>query len=237
MPKRRDHRDLVRSIFYIVIIHDKIIHCTDLQFHQLAFDFGQMGGATESMLSTINWNRTIWAHLYEDRLFEQGMGFHPTLLRPNSRGTVSLSGPDINDHPIIDTNYLDHPEDLQILVEGMKFLKSLEETEAFRRHAIKLMADKMLCGNDHEPFSDAYFECYVREYITTLYHPVSTCRMGPKGQNSVVDSRLRVHGVRRLRVADASVMPKLVGANTNAACVMIGEKAASMILEELRSTL
>ena len=189
------------------------------------------------MLSTINWNRTIWAHLYEDRLFEQGMGFHPTLLRPNSRGTVSLSGPDINDHPIIDTNYLDHPEDLQILVEGMKFLKSLEKTEAFRRHAIKLMADKMLCGNDHEPFSDAYFECYVREYVSTLYHPVSTCRMGPKGQNSVVDSRLRVHSVRRLRVADASVMPKLVGANTNAACVMIGEKAASMILEDMKSKL
>ena len=194
-----------------------------------------MGAAIEQ--SVFNWNRTIWAHLYEDHLFEQGMGFFPVLLRPKSRGTVSLSGPNINDHPIIDINFLDHPEDIQTLVEGMKFLKTLEKTEAFRRNGIKMIADRMLCAINYEPFSDAYFECYVREYVSTLYHPVSTCRMGPKGQNSVVDSRLRVHGLRRLRVADASVMPKLVGANTNAACVMIGEKAAAMILEDLRSNL
>ena len=66
-------------------------------------------------------------------------------------------------------------------------------------------------------------------------HPVSTCAMGPQGTNSVVDSRLRVHGVSKLRVVDGSIMPKLVGANTNAACLMIGEKGAFMILEDLDS--
>ena len=214
-------------------MYDKIISLTDLQFHQVTFDFGEMGGAT--LIDTINWNKTVWTHLFEDHLFEQGMGFYPTLLRPKSRGSVVLSGPNINDHPIIDANYLDHPDDLQTLVEGMKFLKTLEGTDAFKKYDIRLIADRLLCGDTHEPFSDAYFECYIREYITTIYHPVSTCKMGPESQSSVVDSRLRVHGARRLRVADASVMPKLVGANTNAACVMIGEKAASMIMEELKS--
>ena len=194
-----------------------------------------MGGA--SLINVINWNRTVWAHLVEDHLFDQGMGFYPTLLRPKSRGSVLLSGPDISDHPIIDANFLDHPDDIQTLVEGMKFVKTLEDTDAFKKYEIKLIADRLLCGDKHEPFSEAYFECFVREYVTTIYHPVSTCRMGPEGQNSVVDSRLRVHGVRRLRVADASVMPKLVGANTNAACVMIGEKAASMIMEDMMSKL
>ena len=214
-------------------VYDEIIHLTDLQFHQVTFDFGEMGTAT--LIDVINWNKTIWAHLFEDHRFDQGMGFYPTLLRPKSRGSVTLSGPNINDHPIIDTNYLDHPDDIQTLVEGMKFLKTLEGTDEFKKHDIKLLADRLLCGHTHEPFSDAYFECYVREYVTTIFHPVSTCSMGPEGRNSVVDSRLRVHGLKRLRVVDASVMPKLVGANTNAACVMIGEKAASMIMEELKS--
>ena len=116
----------------------------------------------------------------------------------------------------------------------MKFLKRMEETYEFRNFNIKFIADTLLCGDRHRLFSDAYFECYVREYIQTIYHPVSTCRMGPRGRNSVVDHRLRVHGVDGLRVVDASIMPKLVGANTNAACIMIGEKGASMILEDLR---
>ena len=160
----------------------------------------------------------------------------PGLLRPKSRGSVVLSGPSINDHPIIDANFLDHPDDIQTLVNGMKFLKELEGTDEFRRHDMKLVPDRLLCGNNYHLFSDDYFNCYVREYVSTIYHPVSTCRMGPEGQNSVVDHRLRVHGMKKLRVVDASIMPKLVGANTNAACVMIGEKGASMILEDLRKS-
>ena len=206
---------------------------SDLQIIQTTFDFGGDGGAR--IKDIFNWNRTVWSHLFEGHLFAQSFGLYPALLRPKSRGSVVLGGSSIHDHPIIDTNFLDHPDDIGTLVEGMKFLKSMEESDEFREHGINFIADKMLCGDRHEPFSDAYFECYVREYIQTIYHPVSTCRMGPRGKNSVVDHRLRVHGVERLRVVDASVMPKLVGANTNAACIMIGEKGASMILEDLRS--
>ena len=175
----------------------------------------------------------MWSHLFEDYLFAQAFGLYPALLRPKSRGSVVLGGPSINDHPIIDTNFVDHPDDIRTLVRGMKFLKNLEGTDAFKKHDIRFIADKLLCGESHELFSDAYFECYVREYIQTIYHPASTCRMGPVGKNSVVDHRLRVHGIEKLRVVDASIMPKLVGANPNAACIMIGEKGAAMMLEDL----
>ena len=173
--------------------------------------------------------------MYEGHSFQQAIGIIPTLLRPKSRGSVTLGGPSIHDPPIIDTNFLDHPDDISTLVEGMKFVKKMEETEEFKKHDIKLLQDELLCGNHHEPFTDAYYECFVREYINTVYHPVSTCAMGPQGKDSVVDSRLRVHGIGKLRVVDGSIMPKLVGANTNAACLMIGEKGAFMILEDLDS--
>ena len=197
----------------------------------MLFDFGDYGGAAFKDL--FNWNQTVWSHLFEDYLFDQGMGLYAVVLRPKSKGSVMLKGSSIHDHPIIDTNFLDHPDDVGTLVEGMKFLKTLENTEAFKKYDIRLRGDQLLCGNKHELFSDSYFQCYVREFVTTIYHPVGTCRMGPEGKNSVVDHRLRVHATRNLRVVDASVMPKMVGANTNAACVMIGEKGASMVLEDL----
>ena len=181
------------------------------------------------------WNYTVWSHLHADHPFKQGIGIAPTLLRPKSRGSVTLGGPSINDRPIIDTNYLDHPDDVRTLVEGLKIVKKLEETEAFKKYGMELIQDKLLCGDHLEPYSDEYYECFAREYLTTVYHPVGTCAMGPvANKNSVVDHWLRVHGIGRLRVADASIMPRLVGANTNAACVMIGEKAASMINKDAK---
>ena len=87
------------------------------------------------------------------------MGFQANLFsielptRPKSRGSVTLGGPSIHDPPVIDTNYLDHPDDVRTLVEGMKFAKKMEETEAFKKHDIRLIQDQLLCGNQHEPFS------------------------------------------------------------------------------------
>ena len=82
--------------------------------------------------------------------------------------------------------------------------------------------------------SDAQIEAFIRDHADTIYHPVGTCRMGPAATD-VVDSRLRVRGVERLRVVDASVMPSIIGGNTNAPTIMIGEKAAEMILEDARA--
>ena len=170
---------------------------------------------------------SVWNRLYGKHPFTQGIGLAPTLLRPKSRGSVTLGGPSIHDPPVIDANFLDHPDDLRTLVEGLKFMKTLEETEEFKKYDIRLIQDHMLRGDHLMPDSDEYYERFARGYLTTGYHPVGTCAMG-----SVVDHRLNVLGIGRLRVADASIMPRLVGGNTNAACVMIGEKAASMILED-----
>ena len=111
------------------------------------------------------------------------MGVAPSLLHPKSRGSVTLGGPSIHDAPVIDPNYLDHPDDVLTLVEGLKFLKAMEETELFKKYEMVLFQEDILCGDHHEHFSDAYFECIVREYIATIYHPVGTCAMGPRGRN------------------------------------------------------
>lgn len=206
----------------------------DLQIHTVLFDLGLDFGA--NLRATFGFNKTMWSHFFEDYPFAQGMTVIPTLLRPKSRGSITLSGPSIHDPPIIDLNLLDHPDDVRTLVEGMKFIRELEKTEAFMKHEMHMFQEHLLCGDHLEPNSDAYFECYVREFVATVYHPVGTCAMGLSGKNSVVDHRLRVHGIRRLRVIDASIMPRLVGANTNAACVMIGEKGASMIMEDFKQS-
>ena len=202
----------------------------DLQIHTCLFDLGTDFGAF--LRDTFGWNRTVWSHFFEDYPFVQGITVLPTLLRPKSRGSVTLSGPSIHDPPVIDVNFLDHPDDVRTVVEGMKFIKKLEKTAAFKKYEMHMFEDHLLCGDHLRPFSDAYFECYAKELVMTVYHPVGTCAMGVRGNNSVVDHRLRVHGMGRLRVIDASVMPRLVGANTNAACIMIGEKGASMLLED-----
>ena len=77
----------------------------------------------------------------------------PSLLRPKSRGSVTLGGPSIHDAPVIDTNYLDHPDDIRTLVEGMKFLKGMERTELFKKYEMLLIGEDVLCGDRHELFS------------------------------------------------------------------------------------
>ncbi len=201
-----------------------------MQLHVCPFDyatdygvgFRYMMGHTDAYHDTV----------YAPRYGKQGIILLPTLLRPNSRGSVTLSGPSIHDDPVIEPNYLKHPDDLKAMVEGLKFSKALEKTKSFQEHGFKMLEpDTLFCGK-HKPYSDDYFACYAKHHVQTVYHPVSTCTMGKDPKESVVDHRLRVHGVKNLRVADSSVMPRLVGANTNASCVMIGEKAASIILED-----
>ena len=143
--------------------------------------------------------------------------------RPKSRGRVTLAhGADGAMHVAIQPNYLADEEDVMSLVRGMRILRRILRTEPFAS----------AFDSEHRPGaqveSDAALIDYVRETASTVYHPVGSCKMGSDPM-SVVDARLRVHGIAGLRVADASIMPAIPSGNTNAPTIMIGEKAADMI--------
>jgi choline dehydrogenase len=148
-------------------------------------------------------------------------------LRPESRGSIMIHSPHADEHPAIRANYLATETDRRCIIDGLKLARRLAGTEALQ----PLIEAELEPGPKVE--SDEDFLAHARARGGTIFHPTSTCMMGPAGDpSSVVDARLRVHGLEGLRVADASIMPAVVSGNTNAACIMIGEKAADMILKD-----
>jgi choline dehydrogenase len=146
-------------------------------------------------------------------------------LRPESRGFVHIKSADPRQPPAIQPRYLSSPRDRDVLVAGMKLLRRIMGQPAMRRYIAEERAPAPHCTGDEELLA------FARETATTIFHPTSTCRMG-RDAVAVVDERLRVRGVGHLRVVDGAVMPALVSGNTNAAIVMIAEKAADLILQD-----
>jgi choline dehydrogenase-like flavoprotein len=154
--------------------------------------------------------------------FGHGYSCHVCLLRPRSRGRVRLASPDPLAAPLIDPNFLADRDDLDRLVRGFRLMRHILSQPALAGYRGRELASSASAQSDHE------IEDFIRNHADTIYHPVGTCRMG-LGTMDVVDEQLRVRGVERLRVVDASVMPRIVSGNTNAPTIMIGEKAADMI--------
>lgn len=142
--------------------------------------------------------------------------------RPLSRGRVALRSVDPVDAPLIDPAYLTRPEDLALQIEGLREARRIAAAEPLARHLTGELAPGPAATTDAE------LERYIRGTGGCFFHPVGTCRMGP-GEDAVVDAELRVHGLRGLRVVDASVMPQITSGNTNAPTIMIAEKAADLI--------
>jgi choline dehydrogenase-like flavoprotein len=149
-------------------------------------------------------------------------------VQPHSEGDIVLASADPMEHPDIRMNYFDDPHDVQVIVAIMRRVLDVVSHWPSHREIGPLLIPPALAERhghvEGATPSDALLEDLARHYAWTVYHPTSTCRMG-----DVVDERLRVHGVSNLRIADASVMPNVVSGNTNAACIMIGEKAAELI--------
>lgn len=160
-----------------------------------------------------------------DVYWKHGMTNHVLLLHPKSRGTVSLATPDFRDDPLIDFRYFSHPDDMKTMVEGVKRTAKMFETPTLRK-LVKRDLQTAHCKTDDD-WAD-----FCRTVGHTNYHPVGTCRMGPDKATSVVDERLRVHGLQGLRVIDSSIMPTICGGNTNAPTIMIGEKGADLIKQD-----
>ena len=151
-------------------------------------------------------------------------------LRPTSRGAVKIKSRDIRDPPEIDSNYLSTPHDKDIARKGLRLTRRIMlESSAMRSYS----PVELLPGPGAT--TDAALDASALSIGTSIFHPVGTCRMGhsPVGpEQSVVDARLRVHGVRRLRVVDASVMPAITSGNTNTPTLAIADRGADMIIED-----
>lgn len=182
---------------------DRRLTVPDLQFHFLA------GAGAEAGVPGVSKGAS-------------GITLNSYTLRPKSRGSVTLRSADPADKPIVDPNFLADPDDLRVSVEGVKLSREMFSQPSLRKHirAIRFPDDTVR--------SQADYEAYARQYGRTSYHPVGTCRMGVDGM-AVVDPQLRLRGLDGLRVCDSSVMPSLIGSNTNAPTIMIGERAADLI--------
>ena len=156
--------------------------------------------------------------------FPLGHGFAISIvgLYPQSRGSVRLASSDPTAAPLVDPQLLSHPDDVDTMLRGLKIGRQVTRAASFARYrAVEVQPGQ-------EAQTDGALIDYLRRAAATVHHPCGSCRMGPDAL-SVVDAQLRVRGIEALRVADASVFPRLVGGNTNAAVVMIAEKAADMI--------
>lgn len=156
-------------------------------------------------------------------LLTYGYSLHNCLLRPKSRGRVSLHNKDFQHAPKIELNMLSHPDDLAAMVEAVKINLNI-----FKQAAFDHCRGKSIFPSQQNP-TDAEIEDFVKEKANHVYHPVGTCKMG-HDEMAVVNDKLNVHGIGKLRVVDASIMPTLVAGNTNAPTIMIAAKAADMIL-------
>lgn len=154
-----------------------------------------------------------------------GMSVFPALIYPRSRGAIRLASADPDHQPLIDPNYLADPQDTETLLEGIEMVRDVMSAVP---HGGEI--------NPGPAYADSrQMRRELPNRIHTVYHPVGTCRMGVD-ERAVVDPQLRVRGIEGLRVADASIMPDVVGGNTNAPAMMIGEKAAQMILDGVAAT-
>lgn len=156
-----------------------------------------------------------------------GFSLHVTLMRPKSRGTLWLDSADASTPPAIDPAYLSEDSDIDALLAGVQIGQ-----RTLRHPAFDPFRGEALYASDADDVQELRDD--IRARADTVYHPVGTCKMG-SDEMAVVDSQLRVHGIRSLRVADASIMPQIVSGNTNAASIMIGEKCASIIADHGRA--
>ena len=154
---------------------------------------------------------------------QHGVTLHACNLRPKAQGTVTLASGDPSDQPLIDFNFLDNEQDWQKMISAFKISRELMHAAAWNGYLGKQLGPAANASSDEE------IRAAIKEIADTIYHPVGTCKMGTDS-SAVVGADLKVHGIDGLRVADASIIPSLIGGNTNAPAIMIGEKCADLIL-------
>lgn len=208
---------------------DQTLSFPDVELILAAFGLGFDGaelarnftGFNEQFVKDYGYGGDVDKHMFLFAIF---------LLHPYSTGSISLQSADPFDDPLIDPNYYDDERDVKMMIDGIKLVLRLIETQPFKKIGARLRDHKV--PGCEELQGDEYWVCYIRTITSTIYHPSGTCKMGATDDASaVVGPELKVRGIKGLRVVDASVMPETVSANLQASTVMIAEKGADLIKE------
>ena len=202
----------------------------DIQFHFAPSSINSDGDQVRKITGLRD---SIYNTVYKPLGDTETWSILPLLLRPRSTGWIRLKSANPFVYPDINPNYFTHREDVLTLIDGIRIGLNVSGTKAFQRFNSRPHKIPFPSCRQYDFDTDQYWECAIRHFTFTIYHPTSTNKMGPADDpNAVVDPRLRVYGVGNLRVVDASIMPKIISGNTNAPAIMIGEKGADMIKED-----
>lgn len=195
------------------------------------------GGLTSEQTLRLDFNieEKLYKKVYDPIKKYDTIMILPMIMRPKSIGRIMLRDKNPFHYPLIYPNYYTDPEgyDVKTAVAGIRKTNELIKTPPFQKLGAKLHSEPLPPCKKYGFDSDAYWECFARHFTFTIYHHVGTCKMGPDSDpDAVVDDKLRVRGIKNLRVIDASIMPVIPAAHTNAPTYMIAEKGADMIKEE-----
>jgi len=219
-------------------IHTKYANASldypDIEFHIVSGSAGSDGGRQIRLAHGIG--DKMW-QMIKPLAYKDSWNIIPMLLRPKSTGSVRLRSRNPFHKPVFNANYFSHPDDIKMAVEGVKFALAMQETEALKRFGSRFFDGVPMPGCEHtQLWTDDYWACLCRHYTTTIYHYSGTAKMGPPSDpGSVVNHELKLYGVRKLRVVDASIFPTIPSGNTNAPVIMVAEKAADMIKHSWRA--
>lgn len=203
----------------------------DIQFFMMSFKRNDPNLLL--LFGTFGYQDEILESLRKENEEHEIAGLLFIILNPKSVGRVELHSTDPLDSPKFISNYLQHPDDVETLLRGVNIGRRLVDAHALKSSEFKEFRPVITGCSSEAQDSDDYWRCYIRHLSSTVYHPTGTTKMGPNGdETAVVDSRLRVNGVRGLRIIDAGIMPNIVSANTNAPTIMIGEKGADFVKED-----
>ncbi|XP_037032408.1 glucose dehydrogenase [FAD, quinone] isoform X1 [Bradysia coprophila] len=193
---------------------------------------GLSGDASGTLRNMLGLPDEFYHRVYGKIIGKHAFGLVPVLLRPRSRGRLSLKSTNPFHWPRMEPNFYTDRNDLTTLIEGIRLSLLLAETKSFKQLGARFHTTPFP-GCETRPFlSDEYLECCIRKYASSLQHQVGTCKMGPSNDpDAVVNPQLQVHGIPNLRVVDGSIIPTIPAAHTNAAIFMIGEKGADMVKE------
>ncbi|KAF2886816.1 hypothetical protein ILUMI_19357 [Ignelater luminosus] len=188
-----------------------------------------------SLAHSINLPNELIEAFKENNKHNINMFLVPQILKPKSTGKILLRTTDPIDKPKIFPNYFsdENNEDLELLLKGIKLFINLIRTETLKQYKPKIVEYTLPNCKEYDFDTDEFWRCAIRNIASHLFHQVGTCKMGPEGDpTAVVDPRLRVHGLKGVRVIDGSIMPTITSGNTNAPIIMIGEKGAELIKED-----